>query len=60
MGKRGEINGLRDGLNNFWSILFMYFFLDAQAHIPTLVLNYTIITLHQLTASASRSVPGEN
>lgn len=55
MGKRGEINGLSDGLNNFRSIFFASFFfcLVAQPHIPTLVLNYTIITHHRLTASAS-------
>lgn len=55
MGKRGEINGLSDGLNNFWSISLV-----AQVHIPTLVLNYTIIALHRLTVCASLSVPGEN
>lgn len=55
MGERGVINGLSDGLNNFWSIFWLH-----RAIFPTLVLNYTIIALHRLTASASVSVPGEN
>lgn len=57
MGKRGAINALSDGLNNFWSI----FWLHGPIFL-TRVLNYTIITLHRLTASASVSVsvPGEN
>lgn len=56
MGKGGEINGSSDGLNNFWS----FFFCLHGPVLLTLVLNYTIITLHRLTASASVSVPGEN
>lgn len=55
MGKRGAINALSDGLNNFWSIFWL-----RGPIFPTLVLNYSIITLHRLTASASVSVPGEN
>lgn len=52
MGKRGAINALSDGLDNFWSIFWLH-----RPIFLTLVLNYTIITLHRADSLGLRLRP---